>query len=229
MKILKVTLAGVKHLLFPPYCLCCDAHIPFENALICMDCELDLSCSMTDSDREVKVIFYDMPQVKGLYIAFQFFEDSRVQKLIHYLKYKHYPEVGELLGCKLGRIIKRQQQPFDFIIPVPIHPKKRKIRGYNQAEHIAKGVMEETGIPLAFGLLKKQRHSSSQTKLNKEERIRNVERSFGLRKKLNFKGKRVLLVDDVLTTGATLRALVQVLIEAKADHIEIGVLGKAEA
>ena len=131
-----------------------------------------------------------------------------MQHLIHELKYRGNMDAGVFLGQELGKTIQEAPlfQGLDFLIPVPLHPKREKERGYNQSLMIAQGVSETTGIPVGNGFLLRSVNTSTQTHKSKEERWRNVKDIFALRRADQLEGKYVLLIDDVLTTGATLEA-----------------------
>jgi competence protein ComFC len=105
----------------------------------------------------------------------------------------------------------------DYLIPVPLHPKKQQQRGYNQAEMWAKGLAEALGISMRTDILIRTDYTESQTKKSREERFKNVETVFAVKNPESIKGKRILLVDDVLTTGATLEACSNTLFSAEED------------
>ena len=131
-----------------------------------------------------------------------------MQRLIHELKYKGNGDAGVFLGQELGKAIKDAPlfQGLDYLIPVPLHPKREKKRGYNQSMMIAQGISEVTSVPIGSEFLVRSVNTATQTHKNKEERWKNVKDIFMLRHGDRLEGKYVLLVDDVLTTGATLEA-----------------------
>ena len=131
-------------------------------------------------------------------------------KILHALKYKSNPVVGVEFGEEIARRIKSMNQfnDLDALIPVPIHPKKAFIRGYNQSEQIAKGMANVLAIPVDTHFLKKQEHTESQTKRGRFDRWDNVADNFVLRKQFK-KPKHIAIIDDVITTGATIEALVR--------------------
>lgn len=145
---------------------------------------------------------------------YHFAVDSPIQSLIHALKYYHRPEIGEQLGRDFARHLAPVDRLEDLtgIVPVPIHPTRRRERGYNQAEHIAKGLSDVLGVPIYPNALRRTEFRGSQTKLTAEERLENVRKAFGVGAG-NFAGGHLLLVDDVLTTGATLDFCGQLLLE----------------
>ena len=137
-----------------------------------------------------------------------FSKTGKVQHLLHQLKYQGNKDAGYFLGQQLGESI-RNAEPFqgiDYLVPIPLHPKKEHLRGYNQSFVIAQGVEEKTGIPINKGVLIRKVYTSTQTRKSREERWDNVKEIFDVIDAEVFVSKHVLLIDDVLTTGATLMA-----------------------
>ncbi|MDZ4707240.1 MAG: ComF family protein [Saprospiraceae bacterium] len=144
-----------------------------------------------------------------------------LQQVIHKLKYQDRPDIGLHIGRKAGHQIKAHWKLPDCIIPVPLHPKKLWKRGYNQAERLAIGISEIIEVPVyARGLIKSVA-TSSQTSLHRQERITNVEGSFLQNPSYDLRGKHILLVDDVLTTGATLEACTQVILRNSGSRVSL--------
>jgi ComF family protein len=138
---------------------------------------------------------------------FYFRENGVIQSLLHALKYRGRKDIGEWMGELIADRITDQGIKPDLIIPVPIHPRKRRKRGYNQAEIIARSISLRTGIPMRSSLLTRVRHSESNTKLGRWTRWENVGDSFDW--KADQSGVHYLLVDDVLTTGSTIQACIE--------------------
>ncbi len=155
-----------------------------------------------------------------------FTEESVAQHLIHRLKYKNRKEVGFYFGKKIGAVI--QDWNVDVIIPVPLHPKKLAKRGYNQSSLIGEGIAEMLQKPLLTDVLLKKIHTSTQTDKTREQRIENVYGSFELLQTEKIKGLHVLIVDDVLTTGATVEACADTLLEVKDVRLSIVTIGLVE-
>jgi ComF family protein len=149
--------------------------------------------------------------------------------MIHSLKYKSDKKVGKFIGQQMGNFLNQKQvnRP-DVIIPVPLHPKKQMKRGYNQAEILAEGIQEIINIPIDKGLLLRKEHSRSQTTKSKKERISSLEDVFSANKEKTEEYNHVLLVDDVITTGATLRACINALTRHKNIKISILVAGAGQ-
>jgi ComF family protein len=135
---------------------------------------------------------------------FLFSEGGKVQHLLHQIKYKGHQKLGEYLGACIGRSFTRKE--YDVIIPMPLHPSRRRERGYNQAACIAKGIARESGIPFLEDILVRNKQVSSLIGLNRAERYATLEEVFEVLKPDKLDGLRILLVDDTMTTGATFLA-----------------------
>ena len=150
------------------------------------------------------------------------------RSLIHNLKYQNKKEIGLLLGRMFGEDLIDSDfiKPIDLIVPVPLHPKKMKSRGYNQAEIIAQGISDITSIPLAIDNLVRIVDNPTQTKRTKTERWRNVKGIFDVIDGQVFENKHILLVDDVLTTGSTMEACGIALQKCRDLKISIATIGE---
>jgi ComF family protein len=160
-------------------------------------------------------------RISKLMSLYHFEKDGTLQSIIHQLKYEGMTKLGVELGRKLGQKLLTEliNSPVDGIVPVPLHPTKLRERSYNQSEFIARGVREVTGLPVYTSLLKRHKYTSSQTQLNAPERKENVGDAFSLNKRylLSVEGKTFLIVDDVITTGATSEACAEVLLKSGAS------------
>ncbi|WP_339694892.1 ComF family protein [uncultured Roseivirga sp.] len=157
------------------------------------------------------------------YLHFQ--KKGIVQHILHELKYNHKEDIGLMMGRWYGHdlLLGGFSNEFDLIIPVPLHPSKQRKRGYNQSEAFAKGLSEVLKTEVYIGL-KRVAANETQTKKSRAERLDNVNAIFEAVDPIKLKEKRVLLVDDVITTGATLLACGNVLIEAGVKELSFGVL-----
>ncbi|MBI5215880.1 MAG: ComF family protein [Ignavibacteriae bacterium] len=201
-----------QEIVFPPFCISCDVRLMKDESRICSDCwesfsKLDNDDSLYISTRER---FQNDGTISDCLAPFSFVKEGTLQTVIHSLKYEGFTSMGIRLGEEIGKVI-RSNEKFcrsDFLIPIPLHQLKRRERGYNQSEYICKGISTVTNIPVASSLLKRVRYTQSQTKLNQQERSENVTGAFRLASKWKtiLKGKKVILVDDVVTTGATMRS-----------------------
>lgn len=197
-------------LFYPSVCAACGNTLYKWEHLVCVRCRsfLPKTGYELNEDNPLARMFYGKVQLKAVTACFFFSKEGKVQHLIHELKYKGNADAGIFLGQELGKSIKEAPlfQDIDYLIPVPLHPKKEKQRGYNQSTMIARGVSEVTGIPINERFLVRRVNTATQTHKSKEERWQNVKDIFEVRHPEQLEGKHVLLIDDVLTTGATLEA-----------------------
>lgn len=209
------------HLFFPKLCQACEGVLLAQEEVICMDCSYHLPFTnfhldpKNESARQLLGKLEFEKAVSMLYLS----KSSRVENLIHRLKYKDQPEIGIFLGRMYVKRLSQSDflEGIDIIIPVPLHISKLRKRGYNQAEQFAKGISEESGIPLDLETLIRIVNSSSQTNKSRVDRYDNVQNVFSIKSsRLDLSDKHILLVDDILTTGATVCAAGNVLKEAGA-------------
>jgi ComF family protein len=219
-------------LLFPRCCAACENVLVGNEELLCTTCRVTLPRIETDSILRATLAgkFAGYPIVKEIYAYLAFTKKGKVQNLLHALKYRKQPEVGRMLGRMLAQeLIVNQRFPVaDVVVSVPLHRKKLKERGYNQSDAFAQGLSDVTDIPWSGAVLIRTRYTSSQTGKSKTERRQNVEGIFKVSTGTELRGKKVILVDDVLTTGATLEACVEVLIEAGCSELYIMTLAAAQ-
>jgi len=217
------------HLFFPQLCEACSSALYEGEEMVCLRCRTKLPTTKHAEHPEnmVERLFWGrVPIEKGAAVYF-YNKGARIQVLLHALKYRNRSDLGVLMGkwmyeeVKLGGWL----NDVDCLVPVPIHPKKKKIRGYNQAAILARGFAESSAIPLYEEALMKREHTGSQTKLSRIARWENAQESFAMNDLELVKGKHVLLIDDVITTGATLEACANVL--AKEGQCRVSVVSVA--
>jgi ComF family protein len=207
---------------FPPTCLACKNLISDTERHVCSSCwdsiprlnsAHPLFCQTRDLLVETEVI-------TELVSVFLFEKESAMQALAHALKYDGFKSVGFLMGRELGIALVQSGMTAACIIPVPLHRTKLRERGFNQAEEIARGVAEVTGIPVRTDVLRRTRFTQTQTKLDHEQRKKNVDDAFSVSTPSSvLQGKTCILVDDVITTGATIEACAQEMINAGATSV----------
>jgi ComF family protein len=219
------------NLMFPELCVVCGISLQRNEHLLCITCLHGIpktNYHLIEGNPIEKRFWGKVPIYRATsYFFFQ--KGSSFQKLLHILKYKGNKEIGELMG-KYAAIDLLDSPDFtsiDVILPVPLHPKKYKSRGYNQSEWISKGLSVVLNKPLDITTLIRIHENATQTKKSVFERYKNTEGIFELKDKNIFAGKHILLVDDVLTTGSTLEACVRVLLETPEIKISIFTLAVA--
>ena len=214
-------------LFFPQLCSGCGKNLFKNETVICTACIYNLPYTDFHLDTEnavVKQLWGRIP-VTAAYAFVHFNKGSRVQNLMHQLKYNHKPEVAFKLGEMYGLKIKDSEaaKSLELIIPVPLHPAKQKKRGYNQSEFFAKGLSHSLGIPVGLHLYRKV-FTDTQTKKSRFVRYENMKEVFALRKHSDIENKHILLVDDVITTGATIEACAQELLKANGTKVSIATI-----
>jgi len=219
------------NLLYPNLCASCQEVLLKNEKTICYNCLVDLPRSLyyQDNENPIAKLFWGKIKLEIATSSFSFIKKGKIQRLMHELKYKGNTEVGEILGIELGKEIAKIENSLkiDIVIPVPLHPKKQRKRGYNQSDSIAEGVAKVLECEMNIGLLKRKEHSESQTRKSKYERWENVGEVFTLANAEDLKGKHILIVDDVVTTGATLEACCKKLEEIEEVKLSIATLASA--
>lgn len=203
-------LNSILNLFYPRVCAACGEALLKDEEIVCLKCHYMLPRTGYEfnPDNPLAQAFYGRVKFHAVTACFFFAKTGKVQHLIHELKYKGNKEAGVFLGQQIGESIKEAPlfQGIDYLIPIPLHPKREKKRGYNQSLMIAQGIHEVTGIAMGSKYLVRTVNTATQTKKSAEERFKNVKDIFEVRFVDELKGKHVLLIDDVLTTGATLES-----------------------
>lgn len=219
------------NLLFPRVCAACGNVLLEGEDSVCTTCRFLLPKTGYENnpDNPLAQMFYGQMPFNAVTAEFFFSKTGKVQHLIHGLKYHHCRENGIFLGQEIGKSLLKapDYQGIDFIIPIPLHPKKEKLRGYNQSLVIAEGIHEIMNVPIAEKSLVRSVFTDTQTKKSREERYQNVKDIFELKKPEQLQGKHVLLVDDVLTTGATLMSAGKALLHAEGIKISVATVACA--
>ncbi len=213
------------HLFYPNICCACGNHLYDGEQCICISCHLALPYTNDEYVHRnlTYKVFEGRVKIQAASSLFFFKKKSRVQNLLHYLKYKNHEELGVLLGAMHANLLCKSElfEGIDFVIPVPLHPNKLKKRGYNQALLLANGYAEILEVPVNDKLLLRKVDTNSQTKKNRYQRYENMNEVFKCYDTELLAGKGVLLVDDVITTGSTLEACAQELLKTGCSKIFI--------
>jgi len=218
-------------LLFPKYCNGCERVLVKGEECFCNYCISNLPKTdfHTYKNNPVEMVFAGrVPVFRAT--AFCFFrKGNMVQHIIHLLKYKGSKEIGTYLGLLFGLSLleNKEFQSIDVILPIPLHAKKQKKRGYNQSEYIANGIAKIMAKPVDVTSLIRVVNTSTQTKRSRYARWENASEIFQLTDPEKLTGKHILLVDDIITTGATIESAAQQLIHLKGTKISVACLGYA--
>ncbi len=218
-------------LIFPQNCISCGNNLYKHEDQLCNFCKSNLPKTNfhLSIKNPVDALFHGRVPLKLTSSFYTFTKEGSVQKILHAIKYKHNKELAILIGKLYADDIKELEILSDmhYIIPVPLHPKKLKSRGFNQSEEFAFGLSQGLNIPVNTTCLQRAEFTTTQTKKNKYERWENVEDKFVVKQSFELENKHVILVDDVITTGATIEACCSVL--QQVPGIKISVLSMAYA
>lgn len=219
------------NLFYPNTCAACGQRLVTAEKVICTACLSDLPKTgfQNTADNPVSRLFWGRVNIKNATALFRFTKESKFQDLLHLLKYKGRQDVGVELGRQLGHELNKSEfyKNMHIVIPVPLHPKRQQKRGYNQAECIATGIAEAMNIKLENACVIRNIETQTQTKKNRIERWKNVESIFKVTNNKLLENKNILLVDDVITTGATLEACATEIIKTSTCEINVATLAMA--
>ncbi len=222
-------------LFFPKICLSCDERLLDNEQFLCLNCINSLDflkvicpiCGSPKTEDKCKVCQTNEFLFDKARSVFMF--NTVVQNLIHEFKYNEMTMIAKFLG-KLSQEYIEKFQPFDhidYVVPVPLHKVKKRYRGFNQSEYITRQIARNMNWKHLPNLIKRKRFTETQTKLNKEQRRENVSFAFKINSKYNIKGKNILLVDDVFTTGATVNSIAAALKEKQVNKVYIFTIARA--
>lgn len=200
-------------LIFPNHCVSCLGDISESEYPVCLHCRHELPVILPEHTADNEVLqekFSGLLKLSHAIAYLRFSKGGVTQRLLHALKYGRVPEVGNVLGQLLAGELKTRgiQDQWDLVLPVPLHKAKLAKRGYNQALHFAQGIATGLNIKVSDEILIRTTSTQTQTKKGRLERFFNVSEVFAVNgaKSMELDGKRILLVDDVVTTGSTLEA-----------------------
>lgn len=218
-------------LFFPRYCLSCANSLVGGEETFCTRCIINLP--KTNYALDDNPVMDKLAGRLPLSYGFAFLKLKKggvVQKMLHQLKYNHHPEIGIKIGKVFGHDLKNTQaeKAFDVIVPVPLHASRQRKRGYNQSAKFAEGLGFAMGLPWDESVSIRKEKTKTQTNKSKLERWENVKDVFAISKGGQVAGKRVLLVDDVITTGATLEACGRHLVDSGCAEISVAVIAEAQ-
>ncbi len=227
---MKKIIQSLGHLFFPSACMACGETLMNQEKYLCTNCfhDIPLTNFHRYSENSVAELFWGRVYLEHATSLFFYTKGSRYQKMMFKFKYHGFKEIGFELGNYLGSfLINSAFKEVDMIVPVPLHRKKLKKRGYNQSAWIAMGISGAMKKPVSASNLIRVSHSSTQTNKSRIERWMNVESIFDVLQAEEFQGKHILLVDDVVTTGATLEACAQKIKAIPGTKVSVATLGVA--
>ena len=217
----------VLDLISPRLCVVCGQRLTVSEEIICSKCNLHLPRTGFQQDpyeNEMAKLFWHQIPIERATALFYYEAHSETANILYELKYKSHPEIGEVMG----RLVAKELQPSGFfdgidgIVPIPLAKKRQRQRGYNQSLEIARGISEITNLPIYNKVVRRNVFEGSQTNKGRWERNENVEKVFEMTDETAIHGKHLLIIDDVVTTGATVIACAKEL--CKASNVKISVL-----
>lgn len=211
-------------------CTYCNKRILASKNIFCLECNGLLPRTYFNFSENNVVLEKLKPLIKlkaaGSFLFYN--QNEMVQQILWEMKYNNNKELAAEMGrLAVGGVEDVFEKSIDCIIPIPLHKSKLQLRGYNQTECFAKGMSEVTGLPMMTNLLKRTKRTTSQTKLNRNERFQNLDEAFIVHNADKIKDKEILLLDDVVTTGATLISAGQALLQAGCKSLSIYTLATA--
>jgi ComF family protein len=218
------------HLFYPHNCIGCGSDVLENENFLCLECINNLPHThfAMHANNPVEKIFWGRVAITAAMSEFYFSKASIIQNLIHEFKYKGNKKIGLYLGSLIGEsLLNSNRFHIDAIIPLPLFEKKEKKRGYNQAEILCNGISEVMNIPIIKNNVIRIIPTETQTKKHRAERWQNVEKSFTVLQPEYLEGKHILLVDDVITTGATLEACASEILKVNNVSLSVATLAKA--
>lgn len=198
------------YIFYPKLCVVCDKNLIENENIVCTLCRHDLPLTNFNNytNNKITQTFYGSINIEKGYALLLYRKESSTLHLIHHLKYKGNENIGVFFGNWLGEMLKENQafNTVDYIIPVPLHPKKLRERGYNQVTKFGQRLSFYLNIPFIQNELIRISSTKTQTFKSRFERFKNSDTKFKLNNASKFNHKHILLIDDVITTGATLKA-----------------------
>ncbi len=219
-------------LLFPHVCPACGESLIANEHIICTDCRYSLPFTNfhLQHDNIVARQFWGKLNIEAAYAMYYFSKGGKVQNLLHHLKYKNMPQIGNVLGVIAGdQLLKSERfKHIDLIIPVPLHKRRMRQRGYNQSAQLAQGLSERLNASVLENNLIRTRNTATQTHKSRFARFENMKEVFSVNKPEDLAGKHILLVDDTVTTGSTLEACGIELLKIEGVELSIATIAYAE-
>jgi len=213
------------HVFYPSLCYGCNNELIQGDQFVCLQCQTKLGLTQFEGIRNnpVEKLFWGRADIQFAASTFYYIEKTPLQQIIHHIKYKQEKELGihmgEIMGTHGACLLTEFET--DLCIPMPLHPKKEYKRGYNQASLLCEGIFKQTGIPYNERALVRNENTRTQTKKSRIDRWENVASVFDVCEPSIIKDKHIVVVDDVITTGASTEACVNTLMQHGAKTVGI--------
>lgn len=231
MQLLQDYLRPVYHLLFPNVCNGCGNELLSNEQTICIACLSFMPKTRfhLTVNNPLEEKFFGRLTIENATSMYYFNKGGAIQHLLHELKYKKKQEIGSLLGTQFARQIEgiKWLQDIDLVIPIPLSKQKQKTRGFNQSECIAKSMADYLNKPIDTISVIRKKHTASQTNKSRIERLANVKDAFIIPHPAAILNKHILLLDDVITTGATLEACAEAILKVSGTKVSLVTLAYA--
>ena len=232
LHLVRTCIGDLLDLLYPRLCAACGCQHPPEGSALCIACQIDLPRTDYHLFRENPLTrrFTGRFALETATSMFYYVKDTPVQDMLHRIKYQGRKEAAWSLGQHYGRELRTSglYETIDMVVPVPLHPHREHQRGYNQSAWWGRGLSEGLGVESNERGLVRVRKTESQTNKSRQDRLLNTREAFVVRKPSRLKGRHILLVDDVMTTGATLEACALPLLTLPGVRISIATLAVAQ-
>lgn len=220
------------HIAAPSVCFVCGRELTSAEKDICTSClkHLPRTYYEREHDNICEQKFWGKVRLQSAFGIYHYRKKEQLQRIVHQFKYHGNSSICITMGEEMGRILLSQNihKQYDALVPVPLHPKRQRMRGYNQAELLAQGISNVTGMPVKNNILKRTIYTNTQTKKNKYERYENIHEAFALNcNPQQLIGLRLLLIDDVLTSGNTAEACTSLIAQIPYTHVGVATLGNA--
>lgn len=223
-------LKDIEFFFFPPCCEVCGRLLNEGEKIMCSYCYLGLPRTNfhLDPDNPVAKLFWGRVNIEKATSWYYFNKGSDYQGLLHKLKYQGFGEMGVYLGKSFASEIRNTAfARADLMIPVPLHSRKQRKRGYNQSQKIALGMQQIFDIPLETHILTRSTFTDTQTRRSRFDRFLNMQDKFNINNHEKIKAKKILLIDDVVTTGSTLEACAQLLLDEGCGSVLVATVAVA--
>jgi len=223
--VIKAWYEALVHVFYPSLCYGCNNELIQGDQYICLQCQTEMGRTYFESmrDNPVEKLFWGRADIQCAASTFYYIDKTPLQQIVHHIKYRQEKELGihmgEIMGIHGSGLFTECKT--DLCIPMPLHPKKEYKRGYNQASLLCEGIFKQTGIPYNEKALVRNENTRTQTKKSRIERWKNVASVFDVIEPLVINDKHVVVVDDVITTGASTEACVNTLLQHGAKTVGI--------